>query len=111
MFDDFVRNPDSPDTFYDCYFQWYDAWQTEALGESGITPNRYQADAQQDFEDLVATIDSFDVVEYYENNYPCQGICTEQAIFYLASPPEYGRPENRCNYQVKDDLKFDWESI
>lgn len=77
VFDDFVRRENSPNTFYDCYFQWLDAWETETTHSRGVTPNLYESSAQADFESLEAAIDSFDVAEYYENVHNCQGICSE----------------------------------
>jgi hypothetical protein len=71
VFDDYLRRENSPDTFYDCYFQWLDTWQLETTGARGVTPNLYEASAQEDFENLLAAIDSFDVLEYYENVHNC----------------------------------------
>lgn len=29
----------------------------------------------------------------------------------MASPPEYGRVENKCNYQIIEDFELDWGAI
>ena len=86
--------------FAECFYEWKSDWN----GEAGVTPNQWDANAQEDFERLNEVFDTVDLVEFLWLSEGCHGIC-KTGIFSFGGVLEDGIPSLECQKVVEKRFK------